>query len=78
MTSQFWQGAFCYKFEIIFQKGINPQGFGTVGMLLNFIITLILTPFLQALDKKAQNMVDSVREPEGVGPAIEIETAPEH
>jgi len=62
----------------IFQKGINPQGIGTVGMLLNFIITLILTPFFQAPDKKAQNMVDSVREPEGVGPAIEIETAPEH
>ncbi len=62
----------------IFEKGINPQGIGTVGMLLNFIITLILMPFFRAMDKKTQNMVDSVREPEGVGPAIEIETVPEH
>ncbi len=62
----------------IFQKGINPQGIGTVGMVLNFITTLILTPFFQAPGKKSQDMVDSVREPEGVGPAIEIETTPEH
>ena len=62
----------------IFEKGINPQGVGTVGMLLNFIVTLILMPFFRAPDKKVQNMVDSVREPEGIGPAIEIETAPEH
>ncbi len=62
----------------IFEKGINPQGIGTVGMMLNFVTTLILMPFFRAPDKKAQNMVDSVREPEGVGPAIGIETAPEH
>ena len=62
----------------IFQQGINPQGIGVVGMLLNFVITLILALFFQAPGKKAQDMVDSVREPEGVGPAIEIETAPEH
>ncbi|MHC4183128.1 MAG: sodium:solute symporter family protein [Planctomycetota bacterium] len=62
----------------IFQKGINPQGVGTVGMLLNFIVTLMLTPLFPAPGKKTQDMVDSVREPEGVGPAIEIETAPEH
>ncbi len=62
----------------IFQQGINPQGIGVVGMLLNFVMTLILTPFFQAPGKKVQDMVDSVREPEGIGPAIEIETAPEH
>jgi cation/acetate symporter len=62
----------------IFQKGINPQGIGVVGMLMNFALTLILAPFFQAAGKKAQDMVDSVREPEGVGPAIEIEAAPEH
>ncbi|MBT3877649.1 MAG: cation acetate symporter [Candidatus Scalindua sp.] len=74
----------CVFFEMdpwtfgIFEIGINPQGIGTVGMLLNFVITLILTLFFRAPGKKVQNMVDLVREPEGVGPAIEIETAPEH
>lgn len=62
----------------LFESGINPQGIGTVGMLLNFIVTLILVPFFRSPDKKVQDMVDSVREPEGVGPAVEIETAPEH
>ncbi len=62
----------------LFESGINPQGIGTIGMLLNFIVTLILMPFFRTPDKKVQGMVDSVREPEGVGPAIEIETAPEH
>jgi cation/acetate symporter len=62
----------------IFQKGINPQGIGVAGMLLNFAVTLILSPLFHAPGRKAQDMVDSVREPEGIGPAIEIETAPEH
>ncbi len=74
----------CVFFEMetwtfgIFQKGINPQGIGTVGMLLNFAVTLMLTPLFPAPGKKTQDMIDSVREPEGAGPAIEIETAPEH
>ncbi|MFQ5965036.1 MAG: sodium:solute symporter family protein [Candidatus Scalinduaceae bacterium] len=62
----------------LFQKGINPQGIGTVGMLLNFAVTLTLTPLFQAPGQKVQDMIDSVREPEGAGPAVEIETAPEH
>ncbi len=62
----------------IFQRGISPQGIGTAGMLLNFAVTLILTPIFPAPGKKARDMVDSVREPEGAGPAVKIETAPEH
>ena len=62
----------------IFQKGIDPQGIGTIGMLLNFAITLILVLFFQKPSIKAQEMVDSVREPEGAGPAIEIESASEN
>jgi cation/acetate symporter len=62
----------------IFDSGINPQGIGAVGMLLNFIVTLTLMPFFRAPDKKAQDMVDSVREPEGVGPAIKLETLSDH
>ena len=62
----------------IFQRGISPQGIGTAGMLLNFAVTLILTPIFPAPGKKAREMVDSVREPEGAGPAVKIETAPEH
>lgn len=58
--------------------GINAQGIGTVGMLLNFAVTLILTPFCPKPSPRVLEMIDSVREPEGFGPAVDIESAPMH
>jgi len=58
--------------------GIVDQGIGTVGMVLNFAVTLSLTPFFPRPPESIRDMVDSVREPEGFGPAVQIETAPEH
>ncbi|MGA0332320.1 MAG: VC_2705 family sodium/solute symporter, partial [Kiritimatiellia bacterium] len=58
--------------------GVNAQGIGTIGMLLNFAVTLILTPFFPAPPSRILEMIDSVREPEGFGPALDIETAPMH
>ena len=62
--------AWCY--------GISAQGIGTVGMLLNFAVTLVLTPLCKPPSNSVKNMVESIREPEGVGPAVEIEAAAEH
>ena len=62
----------------IFPAGINPQGIGVLGMFLNLAVTLGLTPLFPAPSAKVQEMVDSVREPEDAGAAVEIETAPEH
>jgi cation/acetate symporter len=58
--------------------GIGPQGIGTVGMLLNFAVTLSLTPFFPPPSPEVQRMVDAIREPEGVGPAVDIEAAVDH
>lgn len=58
--------------------GIDAQGIGTVGMCFNFIVTLSLTPFCKPASPAVQALVDSVREPEGEGPATQIETAPMH
>lgn len=58
--------------------GIGPQGIGAVGMVINFGITLGLTPLFPPPSQAVQDMVESIREPEGAGPAVEIETAPEH
>jgi cation/acetate symporter len=58
--------------------GINAQGIGTVGMLLNFAVTLALTPLCKPPSQKIKDLVDSVREPEGAGPGVEIEKAPGH
>ncbi len=58
--------------------GIGPQGIGTIGMLLNFAVTLGLTPFFPAPSETVQRLVDSIREPEGAGPALAIEAAVDH
>ena len=62
----------------IFPSGINPQGIGVIGMMLNFAVTLALTPLFPPPTREAQAMVDSVREPEGYGPAAHIEQAIDH
>lgn len=45
-------------------NGINPQGIGALGMLVNFAVTLTLTPFTKPPSQEVQLMIDSVREPE--------------
>jgi len=62
----------------IFPSGINPQGIGVFGMLLNLSIAVGLTPLFPAPSARVQAMVDSVREPEDVGSAVEIESSAEH
>lgn len=58
--------------------GISPQAIGALGMVLNFAVTLGLTPFFPAPSDKVQRLIDRVREPEETTPAVEIETAMEH
>jgi cation/acetate symporter len=62
----------------ILENGINPQGIGVIGMLLNFAVTRALTPLFEPPSAKAQAMVDLVREPEGFSPATRIEQAIDH
>ncbi|MAX27455.1 MAG: cation acetate symporter [Phycisphaeraceae bacterium] len=58
--------------------GINAQGIGAVGMLLNLIVTLVLTPLCKAPTQEVQDMVEAIREPEGQTPAVVIEGSPSH
>jgi len=50
--------------------GIGPQGIGVVGMLLNFGITLALTPFFPAPSASVRDMVENMHEPESAGPPV--------
>ena len=64
-------------------QGIDPQGIGIFGMLLNLAVTLLLTPLFPPPGPKARAMIDSIREPErafgnGSRKGIEIEAIPEH
>jgi cation/acetate symporter len=57
--------------------GIGPQGIGAVGMVVNFAVTLGLTPFFAAPDASIQELILSIREPEGAGPALNIDVSAE-
>jgi cation/acetate symporter len=46
------------------ENGITPEAFGFIGMLLNFTVTLVLTPFFPAPSKSMQATIESVRQPE--------------
>lgn len=52
--------------------GISPQGIGTVGMLLNFAITLTVSRFTPEPPPEVQQLVEMIRVPKGAGAAHEI------
>ncbi|MEM9161255.1 MAG: cation acetate symporter, partial [Verrucomicrobiota bacterium] len=62
----------------VFDSGIKAQGIGSIGMVLNFAVTLGLARFFPPPSAKVQSMIDDIREPEGSGAAIDIERAMDH
>lgn len=51
--------------------GVSPEGFGAIGMLINFGIALVVSRVTPAPPEKIQKMVAEIRIPSGVGDAIE-------
>jgi len=49
--------------------GISAEGIGTVGMLLNFALTLVVSQFTPPPPQDVQEMVESIRYPRGAGEA---------
>ena len=47
--------------------GISPEGFGSVAMLLNFIVSIIVMKFTKAPPEDVQKIVEKIRIPSGVG-----------
>ena len=50
-------------------QGINPQGIGTIGMVLNFIVTLTVSSMTAPPPQEVLDLVESVRVPTGAGAA---------
>ena len=48
-----------------FWWGISPEGIGTLGMILNFIIALIVSRFTTAPPKEVQELTEIIRTPRG-------------
>jgi len=50
--------------------GISPEGIGTLGMLLNFAVALIVSKFTAEAPAEIQQLVEDIRYPRGAGGAV--------
>ena len=49
--------------------GISPEGIGTLGMCLNFVVSIVVNKFTAEVPTEVQDMVESIRFPKGAGEA---------
>ncbi len=49
--------------------GISPEGFGTVAMIINFIVSVIICQFTSPPPQEVQDIVENIRIPSGAGEA---------
>ncbi|WP_411767689.1 sodium:solute symporter family protein [Winogradskyella sp. A3E31] len=49
--------------------GISPEGFGTIAMMLNFIVSITVMKLTKAPPKEVQEIVEHIRIPSGAGEA---------
>ena len=50
--------------------GISPEGFGTVAMIVNFIVSIIISRFTPKPNIEIQEIVENIRIPSGASKAI--------
>ena len=51
--------------------GISPEGFGTVGMLINFVVSIAVSQMFPAPPQDVQDLVEDIRIPRGAGAAVD-------
>lgn len=51
--------------------GISPEGFGTIAMLVNFFVSLVICQFTIAPPNEVQEIVENIRIPSGVNKVLE-------
>lgn len=51
--------------------GISPEGIGSVGMVINFAVTILVSCMTAAPPASVQDMVENVRIPRGAGSAVD-------
>jgi cation/acetate symporter len=70
--------AYIIYFKMIFPElnnaehlwwGISPEGIGTLGMVLNFAVSLLVSAITPAPPQEIQDLVESLRYPRGAGAA---------
>ncbi len=51
--------------------GISPEGIGTIGMIINFVVTYVVSSMTKEPPKEIQELVNSIRTPRGAGAAVD-------
>lgn len=51
--------------------GISPEGFGTIAMLANFAVALLVKSFTPDPPQEVQDIVENIRIPSGAGEAVD-------
>jgi len=64
-----WLGDIPDKSEWWF--GISPEGFGTVAMIVNFIVALVINKFTPDPPEEVQEIVENIRIPSNAGEAVD-------
>ncbi|MDX1768456.1 sodium:solute symporter family protein [Arenibacter troitsensis] len=64
-----WLGEIPDKSEWWF--GISPEGFGTVAMIVNFMVALVINRFTPEPPQEVQEIVENIRIPSGAGEAVD-------
>lgn len=49
--------------------GISPEGFGTIGMIVNFVVAFTVSRFTPETPQDVQDLVENIRIPSGAGEA---------
>lgn len=49
--------------------GISPEGFGTVAMILNFIVAIVISKFTPPPPQDVQEIVENIKIPSDAGEA---------
>ncbi|MDY0781562.1 sodium:solute symporter family protein [Tenacibaculum sp. IB213877] len=50
--------------------GISPEGFGTIAMIVNFVVALVVNQFTPEPPEDVQEIVEHIRIPSGAGEAV--------
>ena len=57
--------------------GIEPNAFGAVGAVVNFIVAIVVCKLTAEPPQKVQDLVDFIRAPHGEGPAVSLINRPD-
>lgn len=51
--------------------GVSPEGIGTIGMVINFVVSIVVRQFTPPPPQEIQDLVENIRIPKGAGEASE-------